>query len=195
MAIYKRTGDKGKTSLFGGMRVDKDHVRIEALGSLDEANSRIGYLRAKLDSRHPWQENLRRIQMDLMNLMSHVARPASSEKVNPNPLPEEGALFCEEWMEQLESEMTPSEHFLLPGGTEISALCHLVRTQLREAERRVVTLHRQEELPPPLLAYLNRLSDLFFVLSRHELHTSPLEEERWNLFRYKRRGEKKEGAE
>ena len=129
MKIYTKKGDKGTTGLFGGKRVDKDDVRVECIGTLDEVNSTIGLLRTKLGNEHPWQANLHKIQKDMMDMMSHLARPSDTKKVNTNPMPEDGAAFCEAWIDELEGAMTsPSDYFLLPGGNEISALCHVVRT-------------------------------------------------------------------
>lgn len=185
MKIYTRKGDGGKTGLAGGLRVDKDHIRIECLGEMDEANSRIGHLRAKLPADDAWQERLRRIQMDFMNMMSHVARPDPALP-NPNPLPVNGALQCEAWIDEMEAEMGPSDFFLLPGGTEVAALCHLARTGIRSAERRLTTLARTETVTEEILSYINRMSDLFFVLARYDMFRAEVGEERWNLFRYRK---------
>jgi len=189
MKVYTRKGDKGTTGVFGGKRESKDSPRIECNGAIDEANSTIGLLRAKLGVDHAWQKNLHRIQKDLMDMMSHLARPSNSNKINKNPKPVDGATFCEEWMDQMESEMTePSDYFLLPGGNEIAALCHVARTQIRRGERRLITLaaHDPDCVEEYIVAYINRLSDLFFLLARYELYTAGLEEERWQLFLYKR---------
>jgi cob(I)alamin adenosyltransferase len=189
MKIYTRKGDQGKTGVYGGKREFKDSARIECNGDIDEANSTIGYLRVKLGSKHSWQANLHHIQKDLMDMMSHLARPSDSNKANKNPKPEDGAEFCEQWMDQLEAEITePSDYFLLPGGNEISAICHMIRTQMRRAERRLVTLAREDPecVEDYIAAYINRLSDLFFILARHEMHCAGVEEERWQLFLYKR---------
>lgn len=189
MKIYTRKGDQGKTGVFGGKREYKDSPRIECNGAIDEANSTLGYLRAKLGVDHSWQPNLHRIQKDLMDMMSHLARPSDSNKENKNPKPVDGAEFCEQWMDQLEAEIDePSDYFLLPGGTEISALCHMIRTQVRRGERRLVSLAHEDPdcVEDYIAAYLNRLSDLFFILARHEMHHSGVKEERWQLFLYKR---------
>ncbi|OUJ70244.1 cob(I)yrinic acid a,c-diamide adenosyltransferase [Hymenobacter crusticola] len=187
MKIYTKKGDTGTTGLFGGQRVSKDDVRVECFGTLDEANSTLGLLRVKLGETHAWQPNLQRIQKDLMDMMSHLARPSTAKKINPNPMPEDGAQFCEEWIDALESQMTsPSDYFLLPGGNEISALCHVVRTQMRRGERRLVTLMAEDEVHPAIPAYINRLSDLFFTLARAEMDKAGVAEEKWQLFLYKR---------
>jgi cob(I)alamin adenosyltransferase len=188
MKIYTKKGDKGTTGLFGGKRVDKDDVRVECYGTLDEVNSTIGLLRAKLGPEHEWQSNLHKIQKDMMDMMSHLARPSDTKKINTNPMPEDGAQFCEEWIDQLETQMTsPSDYFLLPGGNEISALCHVVRTQIRRGERRLVTLMKEDEVHEAIPAYINRLSDLFFTMARTEMDKAGVAEEKWQLFLYKRK--------
>ena len=187
MKIYTTKGDKGTTGLFGGSRVDKDDVRVECIGTLDEANSTIGLLRVKLGPTHDWQPNLQKIQKDLMDMMSHLARPSDTKKENKNPMPTDGASFCETWIDELEAAMTsPSDYFLLPGGNEISALCHVARTQIRRGERRLVSLHKVDVVHEAIPAYINRLSDLFFTLARAEMDKAGVAEEKWQLFLYKR---------
>ncbi len=187
MKIYTKKGDKGTTGLFGGKRVYKDDVRVDCFGTLDEVNSTIGLLRVKLGHDHPWQPNLHKIQKDLMDMMSHLARPSDTKKINSNPMPEDGAAFCETWIDDLEANMqTASDYFLLPGGNEVSALCHMVRTQMRRGERVLVTLMREDEVHEAIPAYINRLSDLFFTLARAEMDKAGVAEEKWQLFLYKR---------
>lgn len=187
MKIYTKKGDAGTTGLFGGIRVPKDDIRVECVGTFDEVNSTIGLLRVKLSPDHDWQPRLHKIQKDLMDAMSHLARPSDTKKVNSNPIPEDGAVFCENWIDELEAAMTsPSDYFLLPGGNEISALCHVVRAQMRRGERRLVTLMKTDIVHPSILAYVNRLSDLFFTLSRAEMDKAGVAEEKWQLFLYKR---------
>ncbi|MBG6130287.1 ATP:cob(I)alamin adenosyltransferase [Aquimarina sp. EL_43] len=190
MKIYTRKGDTGKTGVFGGKREFKDSARIECNGALDEANSTIGLLRAKLGNDHEWQPNLHKIQKDLMDMMSHLARPSDSKKENPNPKPKDGADFCEQWMDEMEANISsPSDYFLLPGGNEISALCHVCRTQIRRGERRLVTLMHEdpESVEEYVVAYINRLSDLFFTMARAEMDKAGVAEEKWQLFLYKRK--------
>jgi len=187
MKIYTKKGDTGSTGLFGGQRVRKDDVRVECVGTLDEANSTLGLLRVKLGAEHAWQPRLHKIQKDLMDMMSHLARPSDAKKINTNPMPADGAQFCEEWIDELEGMMTSaSDYFLLPGGNEISALCHVVRTQMRRGERRLVTLMAADEVDAVIPAYINRLSDLFFTLARAEMDQAGVAEEKWQLFLYKR---------
>lgn len=190
MNIYTRKGDKGQTGVFGGKRTFKDSARINCLGDLDEVNSTIGLLRAKLGSEHEWQTNLHRIQKDLMDMMSHLARPSDSNKTNQNPEPKDGAEFCEQWIDEMECNMSsPSDYFLLPGGNEISALCHVCRTQMRRGERSLVSLMHDDpaSVHDYIAAYINRLSDLFFTLARAEMDKHGVAEEKWNLFLYKRK--------
>ena len=195
MKIYTRKGDTGMTGVFGGKRESKDSARIECNGALDEANSTIGLLRAKLGTDHEWQPNLHKIQKDLMDMMSHLARPSDSKKVNPNPKPTDGAEFCEQWLDELEAGISsPSDYFLLPGGNEISALCHVCRTQIRRGERRLVTLMNEDPecVEEYVVAYINRLSDLFFTMARAEMDKAGVAEEKWQLFLYKRKKKKTE---
>jgi cob(I)alamin adenosyltransferase len=188
MKIYTKKGDKGTTGLFGGKRVYKDDTRVNCYGTLDEVNSTIGLLRAKLGPEHNWQPRLHRIQKDMMDMMSHLARPSDCKKENTNPRPVDGAEFCEQWIDELEAAMTTaSDYFLLPGGNEISALCHVVRTQMRRGERLLVTLMKEDEVEDYITAYINRLSDLFFTLARAEMDAAGVAEEKWQLFLYKRK--------
>ncbi len=193
MKIYTRKGDTGKTGVFGGKREYKDSARIECIGTLDEVNSTIGLLRSKLGNEHEWQANLHRVQKDMMDMMSHLARPSDSKKENPNPKPIDGATFCEEWLDTLEANISsPSDYFILPGGNEISALCHVCRTQMRRGERTLVTLMKEDPacVEEYILAYINRLSDLFFTMARSEMDKTGVAEEKWQLFLYKRKKKK-----
>ena len=182
--IYTRAGDKGKTGLLSGERVDKDDIRIECNGHIDEAASMIGLLRTRIAADHDWQHGLHRIQVSLMNAMSHIAISGNSARQPAVPLPTEEAAFLEGWMDKIEASLSSqSEFFLVPGGTEAAALCHVIRTQVRRAERRLHTLNRQSPMDPSILRMMNRLSDLFYTLSREELERRGVDEERWRLFR------------
>ncbi|MEM9157682.1 MAG: cob(I)yrinic acid a,c-diamide adenosyltransferase [Verrucomicrobiota bacterium] len=184
--ISTKAGDKGTTRIGGGSRVDKDNIRVECLGDLDEANSTIGYLRSKLPPEHSWDEGLARIQTEMMNLMSHVATPSNAEKPSTAPLPTDTDKWMETWMEEIESALSSETvYFLLPGGNEISSLCHVSRTQIRRSERRLVSLNKEDPVDPSILRFVNRLSDLLFKLARQEMETSGLSEERWRLFKSK----------
>ena len=191
MKIYTKSGDKGKTSVYGGSREFKDSARIEVLGELDEFTSTVGLLRTKLSEEHEWQKRLEQLQIDMMDMMSHLSRPSSdqSSRENKNPKPINGAIVCEEWIDEMERKIkSPSDYFLLPGGNEVSALCHVCRTQVRRAERRLITLMREDpdSVEEYITQYVNRLSDLFFTMARYEMDKQGLIEEKWNLFIYKK---------
>lgn len=194
--ISTRAGDKGQTHVGGGGRVSKDDARIECLGDLDEATSFIGLLRTKLPADHDWDAGLQRIQTELMNLMAHVATPSSAPRRPQVPLPTDSSLWMEQWMQEIEERLPEAtEYFILPGGSEVAALCHVARTTARRAERRLVTLDAIDPVDPSILPFLNRLSDLFFKLSREELHRRGIVEERWRLFRRPRpSGARQDGA-
>lgn len=188
MKIYTRGGDKGKTGIHGGSRVDKDDIRIEANGTLDELNSLLGLIRAQAGETHEWQEMLCFLQRQLMVVMSHVATPAELREQNPNPLLEDLDVYCEKQIDHLNGRIThPSTHFILPGGNILSAQCHVARTVARRAERRLWTLNRVDELPPVILRFVNRLSDLLFIMARQEMDREGAEEERWQSFLYKKK--------
>lgn len=185
--ISTRSGDKGTTGVGGGGRVDKDDARIEALGDLDEANSTLGVLRSLLPADHDWEGGLQRIQTEMMNLMGHVATPSESLRQPNIPLPDEAAFWMEEWMQAIEESLADTtEYFLLPGGNQISAQCHIARTVARRAERRLVTLNKADPVAPSILMFVNRLSDLMFKLARQETHRKGLTEDRWRLFKPER---------
>lgn len=188
MRIYTRTGDRGKTGIVGGFLVDKDDARIEANGILDEANSFIGVLRTKIAEDHPWQKILYKVQVDVMNMMSHIATPSNLRDKNPVDKPEEGAPYCEKLIDEMLDEMDgPHDFFILPGGTEVSALCHVIRTKLRTTERRLITLNKQDPVDEYVLKYINRMSDLFFCMSRYDLYKVGLSEDKLRPFKLPRR--------
>jgi len=195
--IYTRTGDQGTTVIHGGTRVPKDDIRIEANGTLDELNCQIGVIRSMLrcpvnpgmtDSEAeqvPMDVMLHTVQTNLMTVMSLVATPSAEREKNPNNLPENLVADCEATMDAMIDETGPSLHFILPGGTPLAAQLQLARAICRRAERRLWTLHRQDPLPQAILQYINRLSDLLFVMARCELSRQDWPEERWQAFAYK----------
>jgi len=185
--IYTRTGDTGTTGIHGGTRVPKDDIRIEANGTLDELNCHIGVIRSMLRGaeRTSLDEVFHSIQKNLMTVMSLVATPSGERSNNPNRLPENLVADCEALMDRLTETVSPSLHFLLPGGTPLAAQLQLARAVCRRAERRLWTLNRQDPVPEDILQYINRLSDLLFVLARCELARQDWPEERWKAFAYK----------
>ncbi len=187
MRVYTKTGDKGMTSVFGGRLCAKDDIRVEANGKLDEVNSYIGLLRSKMPMDHPWQKDLQKIQVDMMDLMSHVATHSSLREKNTVNHPEDGPEFCEKWIDAMLDEMPgPHDWFILPGGNEVSAQCQIIRATMRTAERRLITLNREDEVLPYIIKYINRLSDLFFVMARFELWKAGFDEEKLRPFRMSR---------
>ena len=168
LKIYTRTGDAGDTGLFGGGRVAKDDPRVEAYGDVDELNAAIGLSRA-IELMPRIDEVLVPIQRDLFSLGALLATPerermrAQLEKAR---IDEERIAQLERAIDAGEAELEPLKAFILPGGTPKAAALHVARTVCRRAERRVVSLSHEIELPGLVVVYLNRLSDLLFVLAR-----------------------------
>ena len=162
--IYTKTGDKGKTSLFGGKRVPKDHYRIEAYGTVDELNSFIGLLRDTIDNEEIKQE-LFRIQNRLFDLGSYLATPGK-KITDPPPVPESFINQLESWIDTKDAKLPTLTNFILPGGHPCVSQAHICRTVCRRAERRVVSLSGEAEIHPLGVKFLNRLSDYFFQLGR-----------------------------
>lgn len=171
--VYTRTGDRGETALVGGRRVAKDAPRIEAYGTIDELNALLGLARVfnaeRLDDAegHRWLDaTLRQLQDQLFDLGSELATPEDAAyegmyRVGPAEVTE-----IERLIDRCQEELEPLKSFVLPGGGRIGAFLHQARTVCRRAERRILSLSRSEPLPEWPLRYVNRLSDLLFVLSR-----------------------------
>ena len=166
MKIYTKTGDAGDTGLFGGGRVPKDHPRVAAYGEVDATNAAIGFA-VSLDPA-PWEGPLfEGIQRDLFTAGAILATPAPGKLASPPaPLSPARVTALEHAIDRLEAGLPPLERFVLPGGSPKGAALHVARTACRRAERAVVTLARSESVPAEILIYLNRLSDLLFVLAR-----------------------------
>ena len=157
--IYTRTGDNGTTGLGDGVRIDKDHPRVEAFGTVDELNSIIGLLLTECAAGEV-TALLTDIQHDLFDLGGELCVPGRAA------LGDDHTKRLEESLDQLNDTLAPLKEFILPGGSRAAALCHMARTVCRRAERRSVTLNRTEPVNPATIKYLNRLSDLLFVLAR-----------------------------
>jgi cob(I)alamin adenosyltransferase len=181
MKIYTRTGDGGETGLFGGGRVPKDHSRTAAYGDVDELNSTLGVARATAPA-DLFDSLLDSIQRDLFSIGGHLATPDTAkvakalEKAELSP--DRVALF-EHTMDEADRELPPLRAFVLPGGTPKAAALHLARTVCRRAERSVVSLSRESEVPGLFLTYLNRLSDLLFTLARLANHRAGAGDATW----------------
>ena len=172
MKIYTRTGDRGETGLFGGGRVPKDHPRVAAYGDVDELNSAIGVARA-LEPAALHDELLESVQRDLFSIGGHLATP-DPDKVRKAlaraELDEARTTAFERVMDDAEAELPPLRAFVLPAGTPKAAALHLARTVCRRAERSVIHLSHEADVPELFIAYLNRLSDLLFTLARLANH-------------------------
>jgi len=168
MKIYTRTGDEGETGLFGGGRVSKDDPRVAAYGDVDELNSALGVARATIPA-DLFDAELEAIQRDLFSLGGHLATP-DPDKVRTALAKAELSVArvnaFEQGIDAADTELIPLRAFVLPAGAPKAAALHLARTVCRRAERSVVTLARQSEVPALFLVYLNRLSDYLFTLAR-----------------------------
>jgi len=167
--IYTRGGDKGKTSLVGGKRVLKNCARIDAYGSVDEANSVIGIVRLYTKDDKAVDDMLYRIQNDMFDVGSDLANPSEdfSEDGGLLRTTEAQITRLEQEIDQLNADLAPLTSFTLPGGSEGSAYLHLARTVTRRAERYAIAAAEEEAINPTAIKYLNRLSDHLFVLTRH----------------------------
>ena len=169
MKIYTKTGDMGKTSLFGGQRIDKDDLRVECYGTVDELNSILGLTIIEITDREV-SELIQNIQNDLFTLGGELATPIekkseldSSSEINTNQIN-----FLEEKIDRFEEKLQPLKQFILPGGSKSAALLHIARSVSRRSERLAVKLSKRDVINENIIIYLNRLSDLLFVLARFE---------------------------
>ena len=170
--IYTRTGDNGTTGLADGSRIDKDDPRVEAYGTVDELNSLIGLI---LTSELPddVSEMLISIQHTLFNLGASMSYPGSPDTS------EAQITELEQWLDKLNADLPPLKEFILPGGALAASHCHVARTVCRRAERRVITLNKTTPIPENSVKFLNRLSDLLFVMARYINATNQHPEPLW----------------
>ena len=171
--VYTRTGDRGDTALVGGKRVAKDSLRVEAYGAIDELNSIVGLVRvfneeslAAGESHRFLDGVLCQIQDELFDLGSELATPPEFFSVGMYRVGDDEVKRLEKLMDRCQKDLEPLKSFVLPGGGRIGAYLHQCRTVCRRAERDILRLSRSEAVNPALLKYVNRLSDLFFVLAR-----------------------------
>jgi len=167
--IYTRTGDKGETSLLGGVRVPKDDPRVEAYGAVDELNSAIGWALAVVKD-SDIKEMLETVQQHLFTIGADISSPwIAAKTATGRQLPRTNKDMVD-WLEdavaKCEAGLVPLKHFILPNGCEAAAALHLARAAARKAERRAVTLARGDKLNPIVVQYLNRLSSLLFEAAR-----------------------------
>lgn len=178
MKIYTKTGDKGTTSLIGGTRLSKAHVRIDAYGTVDELNSYIGMLRDQ-PVNEKRKDLLKEIQDRLFTMGSHLASESDQKKKILPDLTEEDIVLLENEMDQIDSKIPPLRAFVLPGGHQSVSFGHIARTVCRRAERAVIHLQQGEEVELIVIRYLNRLSDYLFMLCRIMTYELEIEEVTW----------------
>lgn len=177
MKIYTKTGDKGQTSLIGGQRVAKYHPRIEAYGTIDELNSYLGILTsADLDEKD--RQILQFVQDRLFTIGSILASVPGSKMILPD-LKEEDILSLEQRMDELDETLPGLKNFILPGGTQDAAFCHVARCVCRRAERLIVQVNETEPIDGLVIPYVNRLSDYLFTLSRRMVQKANAQEIPW----------------
>jgi cob(I)alamin adenosyltransferase len=168
MKIYTKTGDKGDTGLFGGGRVAKSHPRVEAYGDVDELNAALGMVRA-IEPMPRIDEVLVPVQRDLFAIGALLATPDRDkmrQHLEKARVDDARVSELERAIDEGDAELEPLRAFIVPGGTRKAAMLHVARTVCRRAERRVVELASDTEIPPLVVIYLNRLSDLLFTLAR-----------------------------
>ncbi|MFH0971627.1 MAG: cob(I)yrinic acid a,c-diamide adenosyltransferase [Candidatus Micrarchaeota archaeon] len=176
MPIYTKTGDSGETSLYGGKRVPKHDLRIRVYGAIDELSTVLGIARAK-NKKPDLDSLLKGIQSELFIVGADISSPETSrvERVTGKMVER-----LENEIDRMEAHLPKLAHFILPSGCEIAATLHFARAVCRRAERRLVELNYKEPVNAHLLMYVNRLSDLLFVLARHENRLAGAKEEVWN---------------
>lgn len=167
--IYTKTGDKGETSLIGGVRVPKYHLRIEGYGTVDELNSYIGLIIDTMQNKESGKM-LYEIQDRLFTIGSVLASDPEKSKMKIPDLHESDIELLEQEMDFMDAKLPELKHFILPGGTIVASHCHVARCICRRAERLVVHLSAEAEVPEIIIRYLNRLSDYLFMLSRYVVH-------------------------
>ena len=178
MKIYTKTGDQGDTSLFGGGRVSKNAPRIEAYGTVDELNSILGWALSQSPDPHI-EETLSDLQQELFVLGADLATPIGS-KASVTRIQSEDFERLEQLIDRFDENLPSLKNFILPGGSSCGAALHLARTVCRRAERAVVAcLQTDEEINKNTIVYLNRLSDLLFVLARYQNHWADQKETTW----------------
>ena len=164
MKVYTKTGDKGTTSLVNGTRVGKDDLRLEAYGTLDELSAFIAVL---MDSTDRFNDVFKRIQERLLVAECLLATDENSELRKQLPQMEEADVEgIEKFIDEMNETLKPLNSLIIPGGNLLASKCHVCRTVCRRAERAVVRMSRQHDVNPVIMRYLNRLSDMFFVMSR-----------------------------
>lgn len=178
MKIYTKTGDKGQTSLIGGTRVPKHHVRIESYGTVDELNAYIGLIRDQQISEHQ-RKILKEIQDRLFTIGSILASDPEKSKMKIPDLHQTDIELLEQEIDAMNEELPELRHFILPGGNNAVSFCHVARCVCRRAERICVQLSEESKVDEQVIVYLNRLSDYLFVLARKLCFDQDIPENQW----------------
>lgn len=178
--LYTGTGDTGTTSLVGGQRINKCSERLEAYGTLDEFSAFLGVVLSSPDCPQDLKIQMLHIQNRLFDVGCYLATPSDpSEKVSCKGIGSDEISMVERWIDILDAETPKIRNFILPGGTMLSAHCHVARTVCRRAERRIFALASTEYVDPMLLRWINRLSDYLFIATRVINHRARVEEIQW----------------
>lgn len=176
--IYTKTGDKGETSLIGGVRVPKYHLRIESYGTIDELNSYIGLIIDALQNKEA-AKTLYEIQDRLFTIGALLATTPEKTKMKVPDVHETDITLLENEMDAMDVQLPELKSFILPGGTIVASYCHVARCVCRRAERLVVQLASETDVEPIIITYLNRLSDYLFMLSRYVVYKAGATEVPW----------------
>lgn len=187
MKLYTRRGDTGTTDLFGGQRVDKDALRVEAYGTVDELNAHLGLVAAALDAKAAaeMRDVLRNLQSRLFEIGADLASPRTEDdasntvagiaRIDQTQIDE-----LEQWIDRFAEPVPEMRHFILPGGAESAARLHVARAVCRRAERICVALHKRESIGEHVMIYLNRLSDLLFAMARRGNQLAGVDDVPWH---------------
>lgn len=178
MKIYTKFGDSGETALYGGTRISKDALQIEAIGTVDELNAYIGYAQTLIDD-SDLCDLMERIQNHLFSIGADLATPVTHTKSAELQVSEDFTLEMEKAIDTFSDELPPLTNFILPGGCQAGAVLHVARAVCRRSERCVVRLTREADVNPEIIRCLNRLSDLLFVLARVVNYRSQIPEPIW----------------
>lgn len=164
MSVYTKTGDKGQTSLFDNKRVDKDDIRVESYGTIDELNTLLGLSKNYIRDEEIYRL-IHKIQRKLFDVGAELATEDENKKTVT--IKEDEVIFLEKEIDKYTEKIKKPDHFIVPGAGKASAFLHVARTVCRRAERRIITLSKEVQVNPHLIKYVNRLSDLIYILSRY----------------------------
>lgn len=177
MKIYTKTGDKGETGLFGGKRISKDSLRIAAYGEIDELNSVLGICRV-INKIVEIDKVLHQLQREICDLAADLATPLD-EKLSVPRMKKSQVQQIEDWIDEISNKVEPLKNFILPGGSILASYLHFARAVCRRAERTIVALQKKEEISKNIAEYVNRLSDLMFVMARYMNRLDGVKDEKW----------------